>query len=308
MTLMNGKTHPLSAYIFGGYVHHTEYERVLGTDATVRLYTTNKAIANTAEQALWQEVDRLSAIFNRFDPQSELCRWMFSSIPMYLSKELSQVLEAARFWHIQSTGALHVGVDMLSNIWKNAAQQGCLPAQKDIAQALKRLKQPLPISASDGLTPPPAYPLNLNALAKGFIIDRAAERAARLDGVYDVLLNIGGDMRHIGPRNTRVEVSDPRRQAQNISHQTIKLRSGALASSGHVWRGYQINDTWYSHLIDPRNGQSISVDSCSPHGQHSTGQTIMAPDCLTADALATILTIEPLLASQLITHPHVSII
>lgn len=270
------------------YIHRAEYMRVLGTDASVQIEAGTLEQVQAAEEVLWAEVDRLSSVLNRFDPQSELCRWQGSPVPLRLSHELSAVLNAARLWHEYTLGALHPGVDCLTALWQKAAQLGTPPTASQLAEVAARLTQPLPSCGKDGLTPPPAYPLNLNALAKGFIVDRATEAAARSPGVQSVLFNVGGDMRHIGLRPMQVQVSDPLSRAENApAMQMLTLRNAGLASSGHIWRGVEIAGVWYSHLLDPRSGQPVN------HLHSGLGMAVMASDCLSADALATALSISP---------------
>ena len=113
-------------------------------------------------------------------------------------------------------------------------------------------------------------PVSLNALAKGYIVDRAGERAVAIEGVVDVLVNIGGDLRIWGPTARSVAIADPRTCIDNAPPlATLRLCNRAVASSGSAWR---------SHLIDPRTGDPLDP---------AIGAAVVAESGMDADALAT---------------------
>jgi hypothetical protein len=59
----------------------------------------------------------------------------------------------------------------------------------------------------------------------------------------------------------------------------VQLTRGAIATSGNYARYFQVGGRRYSHIIDPRNGQPAD---------HIASATVVAAECGTADALATI--------------------
>jgi len=119
--------------------------------------------------------------------------------------------------------------------------------------------------------------LNVDALGKAFIVDRAA--AAGLDGTGadGVMLNIGGDIAVVGPE-VAVDVADPSRPFENDAPLArIRLSAGAVATSGSYARP--------GHLVDPRTGGPANG---------AASATMVAADCLTANALATALCVLPI--------------
>ena len=127
-------------------------------------------------------------------------------------------------------------------------------------------------------TNPPAW--NLNALAKGLIVDRAVAAAAAVASVTDVLVNAGGDLRHHGAEALVVDIEDPARPYDNAEPLTrVALADGALATSGGTRRGWTIDGRWYSHVLDPRSGRPVD---------HVSSASVLAPDAATADVVATI--------------------
>ncbi|MFB9993070.1 FAD:protein FMN transferase [Deinococcus oregonensis] len=271
---------------------HSVYERMLGTEVELQIVAGTVEQARQAEQAALAELERLTAIFNRFDPSSELRRWLARPhVPTQLSPELVRVLQAADHWRETSGGAFHPGADAMGALWKQAETEGRPPDPAALTELAAQLQTAPWTLQGNWATLHAAYPLGLNALAKGAVVDGAAEAAFGQEGVRRVLVNAGGDLRTLELPGLRqpglnVEIADPttaRDDAPALAR--IWVSNGALATSGHAHRGYQVGETWYSHVLDPRNGQPIEAVQ---------GVTVTAPNCLTADALATVLSVLPI--------------
>ncbi len=278
-------THPLLSWLRPPYRLHSVYERLLGTEVELQIVAADRAQAQTAETAALDELDRLKAIFDRFDPESELRRWLRRPAgQVQLSPELWEVLARADHWREATGGAFHPGADALGAVWKQAVQAGERPDEAELRQVVQQLgARPWTLHPDGSATLHATYELGLNALAKGYIVDRMAELAARQPGVSAVLVNAGGDLRTIGGRGLGVQVADPftaRDDAPALG--TVRVRNAALATSGSAHRGYDVGGQHYSHVIDPRTGQPV---------QDVPGVTVVAPDCATADALATALSV-----------------
>ncbi|MFK7603816.1 FAD:protein FMN transferase [Deinococcus sp. SM5_A1] len=275
----------LTSSIRPPYHLHTVYERLLGTEVEVQVVARTRQQAEAAESAALDELERLSAVFNRFDAGSELSRWLTrpgEQVP--LSHELRTVLALADRWREVTGGAFHPGADALGRLWQEAAARGHKPDAAELSVVLAQLQtNPWTLHADGTATLHAAYPLGLNALAKGWIVDRMAELAWNSPEVQAVLINAGGDLRTVGGRGLKVTLADPftaRDDAAPLTH--VHVQNGALASSGSAHRGVQVGGQWHSHLLDPRDGQPV---------QAVPGVTVTAPDCATADALATALSV-----------------
>jgi thiamine biosynthesis lipoprotein len=123
------------------------------------------------------------------------------------------------------------------------------------------------------------HTVSLDAIAKGYIVSRAAWRARLVPGVADVLLNIGGDVQHVGERAVVVAVADPFAPAENGPPvATVRIENAALCTSGGYRRGFLASGRRVSHIVDPRSGEPA---------ERIASASVLAPDCATADALST---------------------
>ena len=114
--------------------------------------------------------------------------------------------------------------------------------------------------------------VNLNAIAKGWIVDQAV---AVVSSARTLVIDAGGDVRHVGVAPIRVGVENPKRPYDNEPPlMTVFIENAALATSGPARRG--------DHLFDPRTGRT-------PTGVLSA--SVVAQDAATADVVATILAV-----------------
>ncbi len=150
----------------------------------------------------------------------------------------------------------------------------------------------------------PKVSLDFSAIAKGFGVDRVGQMLER-HGIKRYLVEVGGELRALGKscqnRYWRVGINLPSPQAKpHDIIQTLLLRNEAIATSGS-YRQFRKNgqgDT-ITHIVDPRRCQAVITQVVSV--------SVIAPDCTTADALATAAMVLPIdSAIELIEQlPHV---
>jgi thiamine biosynthesis lipoprotein ApbE len=231
---------------------------VLGTSFDLTVHTVRPGEAELVEQAVLAEIDRLSTILSTYDPTSEISRVQLGA--EIESPELRELLSAYETWAIRTGGALDARLARVKQLWRDAAQTGHAPDAAALRSALNA-----PSS------------LNVDALGKGYIIDRAVAVARRLAPAG--LLDIGGDLRAWGDVNWLVGVADPFNPADNAAPlATFVLRDAAVATSGGYARYFNVAGARRSHLIDPRTLQPADG---------AASATVIAADCLTANALST---------------------
>jgi thiamine biosynthesis lipoprotein len=249
----------------------------LGTVIELRVWA-DADRADAIVTAALDEIDRLQRIFDSHDPASNLNRWRAGTAEA--APELAEVLALADGWRERSGGAFDPAVGALVALWDEAARDDRVPTDEALAEVLAAMADPADERHR---------PSNLNALAKGWIVDRALDRALdhALDHHPDVglTINAGGDLRHRGPRPLIVGIEDPARPYDNVAPLVrISLAGGALATSGGARRGWTIAGRRYSHVIDPRTGRPVD---------HVGSASVLAPDAATADVVATVLSVCP---------------
>jgi thiamine biosynthesis lipoprotein len=123
--------------------------------------------------------------------------------------------------------------------------------------------------------------LTLDGIAKGFAVDRAVA-ALRRAGVRSGAVNAGGDLRLFGAIAEPVHVRHPGRPSRLVPIGTI--RDHAVATSALYFSRGRRRGVPDSTIVDPRNGKSC---------RSRASATVIARDCMTADALTKAVLLDP---------------
>ena len=135
------------------------------------------------------------------------------------------------------------------------------------------------VKESDGIK------LDVNAIAQGYSVDVVCEFLEKRK-IENYLVEIGGELRSKGTKLLnepwRVGIDKPYENnlipGQNLQV-ILKLEDCSLATSGNYRKFYEKDGIKYSHSINPKNGYPVMDTLLSA--------TIIANDCMTADAYAT---------------------
>jgi len=259
------------------------FDNVLGTilDLTI---VAGKKDAELAKERVLAKIDQLEKVYNRFCKTSELNRYLDSEIGDYeLSEDLFWLFLTAEYWQEISLGAFNPAVDELSLLWSGAEKENRLPSEVELLDRLEPIQNPqyeLDLGQNK-LRKLSNKKLNFNAIAKGHIVEKASQAAFDAAKIEQLVLNIGGDIRHMSRDNNRfllAGISNPFNADNQEPELFVKISNQAIATSGSSERGYRIQGKWYSHVIDPRSGWPI---------EEMLSTTVIAADCATADVLAT---------------------
>jgi len=131
----------------------------------------------------------------------------------------------------------------------------------------------------------PRVQINTSGISKGYSCDVVAYMLQEL-GIKNYMVEIGGEitMKGVNEKGNcwRIGIDKPtddstamRRELQII----LSICDKAVATSGNYRNYYMKDGVKYSHTIDPLTGY--------PSEQNILGATIIADDCMTADAYAT---------------------
>ena len=243
--------------------------------------------AEAAAEAALDEVARLERILSDYDPQSELSRLSASAPtrrPVPLSADLAAVLIRALAIRDASGGAFDPTVGPLTTLWRQARRSGRLPlperltaARAAVGPATLRVEGDPPAA----MLTRPGMRLDLGGIGMGYAIDRALALLAGR-GITSALVDASGDVGCSGaPPGSdawRVTVAPFDPADADGEGATIRVARAAVTTSGDAFQAVEIDGRRYSHIVDPRTGIGVAGPAAV---------TVIAPDCTTADALAT---------------------
>lgn len=126
--------------------------------------------------------------------------------------------------------------------------------------------------------------LDFNAIAKGYAVDVIADFLENKK-VFNYLVEIGGEIRTNGnnvEKNSKwtVGIDKPNFNGTQAILKTITLNKSAMATSG-TYRKFKVdeNGNRYAHIINTKTGHPSKTNILSV--------SVLANDCMTADAYAT---------------------
>ncbi|MCG6155310.1 FAD:protein FMN transferase [Rubinisphaera margarita] len=246
--------------------------------------------ALAAQKAVFARVREIDRALSDYDPDSELnqlCQQAKTGEKTEVSEDLFTVLSAAQTMSCRSGGAFDVTVGHITDLWRRAYRKNALPEEATLKDALSRTSFRLLRLHPECRTVEflkDDLQLDLGAIAKGYAADEALE-VLKNQGIDRALIDASGDI-VVGDPPTGAEHwvigIAPLKSPQGEPDVFLKLANCSVATSGDASRYVEIDGTRYSHIVDPKTGIGLT---------ESSSVTVIAPDGMNADALASALSV-----------------
>ncbi|MBI3178094.1 MAG: FAD:protein FMN transferase, partial [Deltaproteobacteria bacterium] len=255
----------------------------MGTRVQIMVFAVDNAQARQAIVAAFAEIDRVEGLMSEWIPTSEVSRINAAAggAPVSVSGDTLRVLVRGAEVSRLSGGAFAMTWAALAGLWDfRPADVHRLPDAALLAQRIERIddgKLELDQSAGSARLGEAGMAIGLGAIAKGYGVDRALA-VLRAQGYPDALVNAGGDIAASGRKGDKpwvVGIQDPGAPGYFAS---LALRDEAVATSGNYEKYFEVGGKRYHHILNPRTGMPTE-------GTRSV--TILAKDCMSADAFAT---------------------
>ena len=248
---------------------------------------------DAVKQAIQAELDDVNEKMSTYRQDSELS--LFNRAPIgesfTFSPSTRQVLSIALEIYQASGGAFDVTVGPLVNLWGFGPEtkEDSVPDAADIQRLLREVGSDALRVEGDQVVRERPVNVDLSAVAKGYAVDRVAERLESL-GISRYMVEVGGEIRVGEAKRSgegwNIAIEEPTTQAR-VVQKVLSLRGVALATSGDYRNFYEIDGRRYSHTIDPRTGSpvnhtlaSVSVihESCAYADAYATALNVMGPE------------------------------
>lgn len=255
-------------------------QRPLYKDSRLMMGTIVEVVSpdKRAIEIAFKEIERIENMLSSYKDDSEISRLNRIGRIEASPEALFVIKKAGEFWR-ETAGAFDVTVAPLLELWGFRDGNYRVPERSEIKEALELIGfDKVKISGNIIEFKIKGVKIGLGAIAKGYAVDRAI-RELRLAGIKSALINAGGDIYCLGDK-----FGKPWRVAINAGQQAgfagyLELKDKAVATSGNYEQYFFAGDKRYSHIFDPRTGE--------PADTGIAGVTVIADDCLTADALST---------------------
>ncbi len=252
----------------------------------VRIDGADGEAAGAAAGAAIDEVQRIEAKYSRYRGDSVVSRINAaagSGAVIEVDAESAGLLDFAAQLYGQSGGLFDITSGVLRRAWDFRAAR--VPSAEALAAALARIGWERVVWRDATIALPEAgMEIDFGGFGKEYAADRAAT-ALQSHGIRHGFVNLGGDIRVVGPRADGTPwsfgIQHPRDENATIA--SVELASGALATSGDYERYFEIEGRRYCHVLNARTGWPVSA-------WQSVSVTSIA--CIAAGALTTIAMLE----------------
>jgi thiamine biosynthesis lipoprotein len=259
----------------------SETRLAMGTVVSMTLIHPSKDHAEEAMGLAFKEIDRLSAMMNRFAGSAAISTLNKDGRLRDLPTEMQHVLERSLFFYKITGGAFDITVKPVVDLFQEKYEKGrqIEPGESELKGLIELVNAGnVEISGRSVSFKRHGMGITLDGIAKGYIVDKASELLSARK-ISNHLINAGGDIRTAGSgeggKPWTVAVEDPRKKNQYPD--IIHMRDGAIATSGN-YEVYYDREKMFHHIVNPRTGLSPAL---------STSVSVMAKTTMDADALST---------------------
>ncbi|NGX62063.1 MAG: FAD:protein FMN transferase [Chlamydiae bacterium] len=245
------------------------------------------------EETILSTFTEIHQVYNNWNPKSEVSQLanLKARAPIRLSPPLAQFLEKVDQIVKATDGRFDPTIAPLQKLWCDHLNRGTLPSSEEqnaLANAIGWEK----IHLKDGIfwKDHDLTALDLCGVAKGYGVDLILERVNQL-GYPNVYVEWGGEIHASGEKakNTPWKI-------RVVDGPTLPLSDLAIATSGSLLQSWTIEETTYTHILDPKTHRPLTNAPAS--------LTILAPTCLEADAYATALMLFSSSEAQAFANSH----
>jgi thiamine biosynthesis lipoprotein len=256
----------------------------MDTVVETRVFDRDEDKAKFALERAYQEMSRLEGLLDRHSSTSEVFKVNQSAGEKAVTVSavtLEVVSKALKIGEL-TNGSFDITIAPLLNLWGFGSGEEKIPTRQELSNAAAWVdynQVDVDRGAGTVFLPWDDMELDLGGIAKGFIVDKAAELLVR-EGINSAYIDAGGDIRVIGSRPDesawRIGIRHPRNRRKVIA--IVEIQNSAIVTSGDYERFFLVDDVRYHHILNPGTGMPA---------RGLISATVLAPDAFSADALST---------------------
>ena len=243
------------------------------TVTTITAYTETEEEFNTLcgeITSLLNEYHRLYTIYNRYEDFTNLVTVNDITDGKHnvvtVDRKIIDLLLFAKEMYNTTDGKVNVAMGSVLKIWHNYRNRGMddpanaeLPPMEKLTEAANHTDINNLIIDEENSTvyiADPLMTLDVGAIAKGYAVEQIC-LYLESKGVTDLLLNVGGNIRTIGPAGDettpwKAGIENPDTENEEKPYiEYVELSGQAIVTSGSYQRFYVVNGENYHHIIDP---------------------------------------------------------
>ena len=258
-------------------VHFTG--QTMGTNYSVKYL-------DPSHRSYQHEIDSILVDFNQslstYIPNSEISTFNEIGSLNFQSTYFLPVLKRSREINELTKGAFNPTIMPLVNAWGFGPERGNNPDSAKVKQLLDLVDfSRISFTKSTIERNKDGVSLDFSAIAKGYGVDVLVDYL-QSKNITNMMIEIGGEVYCAGKNEQKtswlIGIEKPVEEEREL-HSAIKLENQAIATSGNYRNYYEVDGRKYAHTISPFTGY--------PQKQNLLSVSVIADDCMSADAFAT---------------------
>ena len=252
--------------------------------------TDNESLAGELITLAQQEAMRIEQKYSRYRDDNIVYQINSSADSVEVDAETARMLDFAQSCYSISEGMFDITSGVLRQAW-NFGDGSKIPHQQQVEALLPRIGWQKVSWKNPQLKVPNDMEIDFGGIGKEFAVDSVHSLLSQQTDC-SFLVNVGGDCHASGPRGDGSSwitgIENPRKPGDASA--IIRLRQGALATSGEVYRFVQHDGVRYGHILNPKTGW--------PEPDSPLSVTVAAPTCTEAGIISTLAMLHGLEAEK----------
>ena len=180
-----------------------------------------------------------------------------------ISDDLAYVISLGLKYGDLTDGAFDITICPLSDLWDFKSEKPVVPEDAAIQEALEKVDyRKVHLNGSILTFEQDGIMLDLGGIAKGYAADRIKEYLIS-EGVESGYINLGGNVQTIGKKTNgecwNIGIQEPFTDRGTVLS-TVEVEDQSVVSSGIYERYFEIDETLYYHVLDPKTGYPVKTD------------------------------------------------
>ena len=258
---------------------------LLGTIVEISASGIDEAQLQAAIEHAFAEIETVHQLMSYHDVNSDVSRINQEAYntEVQVNAHTYRVLRAARLMADASKGVFDI------TIAPQLTRMGFLPAHAGYPVISSRANwRDIVLLPDNRVRCSVSLSIDLSGIAKGYAVDLAI-KALENAGITCGRVNAGGDLRVFGGASQHIYVRDPAAHTHTIP--LLALSHGAAATSA----GYYSERLYHGHMVIPIIHPYSKIACAS-----GLSVTVLAKDCMTADALTKVVYANPRGAAEVL--------
>ena len=254
--------------------------RCMASPCELLVETDNESLAGDLIALAQQEAMRIEQKYSRYRDDNIVYRINNSADRVKVDAETARLLDFAQTCYRISDGLFDITSGVLRQAWNFSAGSD-IPQRQQVEALLPRIGWEKISWENQHLQVPLGMEIDFGGIGKEFAVDSVHSLLSRQIGC-SFLVNFGGDCHASGPQHDGSSwitgIENPRKPGDASA--IIRLRQGALATSGDVYKFVQHDGLRYGHILNPKTGW--------PEANSPLSVTVAAPTCTEAGIMSTL--------------------